>query len=87
MSNDLTKTPKSPVPGAPAQDAASRLKRDMLRTSIDRMFEKRRPRSRPRPASRASCSRSPITRVVLAGATRRGVCDGCSTPRRVPVAC
>ena len=56
MSNDLTK-PKSPVPAAPAQDAGSRLKRDMLRTSIDRMFGKKETEKPPAPG---------VPRVLLA---------------------
>ena len=38
MSNDVAKTTKGPAPAAPAQDAASRLKRDLMQDAFGRMF-------------------------------------------------
>jgi hypothetical protein len=40
MSNDITKTKKGVDPAAPAQDAASRLKRDLMADALGRMFGK-----------------------------------------------
>jgi hypothetical protein len=40
MSNDVAKTPKGPAPAAPTQDAASRLKHDLMAEALERMLGK-----------------------------------------------
>ena len=40
MSNEITKTTKGSGPAAPTQDAASRLKRDLMADALGRMFGK-----------------------------------------------
>ena len=40
MSNDVAKTPKSPAPAAPTQDAASRLKHGLMAEALERMLGK-----------------------------------------------
>jgi len=40
MGNDVTKTPKDPVPAAPTQDAASRLKHGLMADALGRMLGK-----------------------------------------------
>src|SRR5262249_54171975 len=56
MSNDLANTPKGPVPVAPTQDAASRLKHGLMADALERMLGKE--------AAKSVASGNP--RVVLA---------------------